>query len=63
MRILMVGHSYVVGLNRNLCGAVAEAGGPGIEVTVAAPEYVAGDLRPIHLEPVEGQTPAARLRV
>jgi glycosyltransferase involved in cell wall biosynthesis len=55
MRILMVGHPYVVGLNRNLCRAVAEAGGPRVEVTVAAPQYVAGDLRPIHLENVEGQ--------
>jgi glycosyltransferase involved in cell wall biosynthesis len=56
MRIIMVGHSYVVGLNRSLCRAVAEAGGPGVEVTVAAPEYLVGDLRPIYLEHVEEQS-------
>src|SRR5262245_37491663 len=50
-RLLMLGHSYVVGLNRRLCREVAIAGGARLELTVAAPSFFQGDLRPIPLEP------------
>ena len=55
MNILTIGHSYVVALNRRLCRELARAGGPDVSVTVAAPAYVAGDLRPISLEPMDGE--------
>jgi glycosyltransferase involved in cell wall biosynthesis len=55
MQILMVGHSYGVALNRRLCREVARAGGDGVAVTVAAPAWYRGDLRPIALEPLAGE--------
>lgn len=55
MKILMVGHSYVVGLNRRLCREIARAGGDRVAVTVAAPASCQGDLRPVVLEPLEGE--------
>src|SRR5262245_23963499 len=55
MNILMIGHSYVVALNRRLCREVARAGGEEVSVTVAAPEWYRGDLRGIALERVEGE--------
>jgi glycosyltransferase involved in cell wall biosynthesis len=47
-RLLTIGHSYAVALNRRLADEIARTG--GWEVTVAAPEFVRGDLRPVHLE-------------
>jgi glycosyltransferase involved in cell wall biosynthesis len=55
MKILMVGHSYAVALNRRLCREVARAGGDGVSVTVVAPASYPGDLRPIALERLEGE--------
>lgn len=55
MKILMIGHSYVVGLNRRLCREIARSGGEHVEVVVAAPKFVRGDLRPIRLETVEDE--------
>src|SRR3954467_6925358 len=55
MKILMVAHSYVVALNRGLCREVARAGGDRVEVTVAAPAWYRGDLRPLPLEPLAGE--------
>lgn len=55
MKLLMVGHSYVVALNRRLCREVARAGGKELAVTVAAPASYPGDLRPIALEQLEGE--------
>lgn len=50
-RLLTIGHSYVVGQNRRLAHELALAGrSRGWEVTVAAPTFVHGDLRPISLE-------------
>jgi glycosyltransferase involved in cell wall biosynthesis len=46
-RVLSVSHSYVVGLNRALPNALARL---GWDVTVAAPAFFPGDLRPITLE-------------
>jgi glycosyltransferase involved in cell wall biosynthesis len=54
-RLLSVGHSYVVGLNRRLAHEMARAGAGRWEVTAAAPRFVHGDLRPIALEPVPGE--------
>ena len=53
--ILTVGHSYCVALNRRLCREVARAGGDRVAVTVAAPSFYRGDLRPISLEPLAGE--------
>ncbi|WP_422931953.1 glycosyltransferase family 4 protein [Singulisphaera sp. PoT] len=54
-KLLMVGHSYVVTLNRRLCQEVALAGGPELDVTVAAPASFQGDLGPIQLESPENE--------
>lgn len=51
MRILSIGHSYVVSGNRVV---LERLGRRGVEVTIAAPRWVAGDLRPIELEPRDG---------
>jgi glycosyltransferase involved in cell wall biosynthesis len=49
-RLLTVGHSYVVALNRRLADEMARAGG-GWEVVAVAPRFMPGDLRPIPFEP------------
>ncbi len=61
-RLLTVGHSYAVALNRRLADEMhrtpAMPGEPPWEVTVAAPLSVRGDLRPIALEaPLAGAAP------
>ena len=58
LRILTIGHSYCVALNRALVREVARD--PDFEVTVAAPSFFQGDLRPIVLEP---EPPGSPLRV
>jgi phosphatidyl-myo-inositol dimannoside synthase len=52
-RLLTLGHSYVVSLNRRLAHEMALAGRGSWEVTCAAPHYFHGenDLGPIALEP------------
>jgi glycosyltransferase involved in cell wall biosynthesis len=55
LKILTIGHSYVVALNRRLPRELALAAGDSASVTVAAPTFVKGDLRPIALEPLEGE--------
>lgn len=57
LRLLTLGHSYVVGTNRRLANAMAQAGAGEWEVTVAAPEAFPGDLGPIALEPFPGELP------
>ena len=54
-RLLTVGHSYAVALNRRLPHELALAGKGRWEVTVAAPTFVRGDLRPIPLEHFDGE--------
>ncbi len=49
LRILTVGHSYTVELNRSVMDRIGRD--PRVEVTVAAPKFFHGDLRPITLEP------------
>jgi glycosyltransferase involved in cell wall biosynthesis len=58
LRVLTIGHSYVVAGNR--CVVRRVAADPGFEVTVAAPTYFHGDLRPITLEP---EPPGSPLRL
>ena len=58
MRILTIGHSYCVALNRGIVREVARSS--EFDVTVAAPSYFHGDLRPIRLEP---EPPGSPLRL
>lgn len=50
-KLLTVGHSYAVALNRKLADAVARAGDGRWDVTAVGPALVHGDLRPIAFEP------------
>ena len=51
-RLLTVGHSYAVGMNRRLAHEMARAGGGEWEVVAAAPRHFHGrDLRPVHFAP------------
>lgn len=55
LRLLSIGHSYVVALNRRLAHEMAREGRGKWDVTVAAPAFLHGDLRPITLETMEGE--------
>ena len=57
-RLLTIGHSYVVGLNRRLAHEMALAGAGRWTVTAAAPSEYPGDLRTISLERFEGEASA-----
>ena len=48
IQLLSVGHSYVVALNRSLMRELNKS--DTIQVTLGAPRFFAGDLRPIHVE-------------
>lgn len=48
LRVLTIGHSYVIRLNRSIARRTAED--PSLEVTIAAPRFFQGDLRPLDLE-------------
>jgi phosphatidyl-myo-inositol dimannoside synthase len=50
-RLLTIGHSYVVSLNRRLAHELARVGGDAWEVTAVAPALFRGDYGPIHTEP------------
>jgi glycosyltransferase involved in cell wall biosynthesis len=54
-RLLTIGHSYVVAMNRRLAHEMAVAGAGEWEVAAAAPARYPGDLREIALEPIEGE--------
>ena len=51
-RLLTVGHSYALGVNRKLAAAIRDAGAGRWDVTVAAPTYFHGnrDIRPAVLD-------------
>lgn len=49
-RLLTIGHSYTVALNRRLAHEMAVAGRGAWDVTAIAPAFLHGDLRPIRLE-------------
>jgi phosphatidyl-myo-inositol dimannoside synthase len=55
LRVLTIGHSYCVALNRALVREVAR--GPDFDITVAAPSFFYGDLRPIVLEKEPPESP------
>ena len=55
LRLLSIGHSYCVALNRRLAHEVARAGGTAWEVTAVAPAHFPGDLRPIACERFDGE--------
>lgn len=54
-RLLTIGHSYCVGLNRRLAWALAETAGPEWEVHVAAPDRFPGDLSWIETQAEAGE--------
>jgi glycosyltransferase involved in cell wall biosynthesis len=54
-RVLTIGHSYCVALNRSLVREVACD--PEFDITVAAPSFFQGDLRPIVMEPEPAGSP------
>ncbi len=54
-RLLTIGHSYCVALNRRLAHEMARVGAGRWEVTAVAPEFFHGDLRDIPLEPIPGE--------
>ena len=54
-RLLTIGHSYVVGLNRRLADEMARQGTDRWSVTVGAPSSYAGDLGRITLAPIENE--------
>lgn len=56
-RLLSIGHSYVVALNRRLAYELGRAGGAAWEVTAAAPRFFHGgnDLRPVAFERQEAE--------
>lgn len=49
-KLLSIGHSYVVTLNRRLVNEIARIGQGKWEVTAVAPSFMYGDLRPMQLE-------------
>jgi len=51
-RLLTIGHSYVIALNRRLADEMARQGAGRWSVTAAAPRSFAGDLRRVALEPL-----------
>ena len=64
-RLVTIGHSYVVGLNRRLGHELCRAAPPGWDVTMVAPKSFHGDLGPIQFasendEPCEVISVAAR---
>jgi glycosyltransferase involved in cell wall biosynthesis len=54
-RLLTIGHSYCVAVNRRLAHEMAREGGEDWEVTAVAPEFFHGDLRPIRTERMPGE--------
>lgn len=59
-RLLTIGHSYVVALNRRLADEMAREGGGRWSVTAAAPAAFQGDLGPLTFE--EGEAGACETR-
>jgi len=49
IRLLAIGHSYVLAVNRATLREVARD--TSFDITVAAPSFFSGDLRPVHCEP------------
>jgi glycosyltransferase involved in cell wall biosynthesis len=49
LRVLAIGHSYTLSVNRAIAREVARDS--RFDITIGAPEFFQGDLRPIHCEP------------
>ncbi|MEM1417033.1 MAG: glycosyltransferase family 4 protein [Myxococcota bacterium] len=63
-RILTIGHSYCVALNRRLADEMHRRCPPGWTVEAAAPAFFHGDLRPVPFEPSPpGGAETTQLRV
>lgn len=58
IRVLTIGHSYSIALNRAVAREVARSG--EFEITVVAPRFFHGDLRPITLDP---EPPGSKLKI
>jgi phosphatidyl-myo-inositol dimannoside synthase len=58
LRVLTIGHSYAVRMNRAVARAVAED--PGFSVTVATPTFFRGDFGPVE---AEAEAPASALKL
>jgi glycosyltransferase involved in cell wall biosynthesis len=50
LKLLTIGHSYVVALNRRLANEMAKQGGNRWQVTAIAPTQMQGDLRSVQIE-------------
>ncbi|MBV8072847.1 MAG: glycosyltransferase family 4 protein [Acidobacteriaceae bacterium] len=57
IRILAIGHSYALRVNRAIAREVAKD--DDFQVTIAAPNFFQGDLRPVHCEPEPKDSPLA----
>src|SRR6266704_3140103 len=55
IRLLTIGHSYVLSVNRATIREVARDS--RFQVTVAAPQFFYGDLRPVQCEPEPADSP------
>ncbi|GJG86387.1 glycosyl transferase family 1 [Gemmatimonadetes bacterium T265] len=55
LRLVSIAHSYGVALNRRLAHEMGRAGAGRWEVTAVAPSFIHGDLRPVPLEPADGE--------
>src|SRR2546425_36576 len=54
-RLLSIGHSYCVALNRRLAHEMARIGAVEWEVSAVAPTFFHSDLRSVSLEPFDGE--------
>ena len=61
LRILAIGHSYVLRVNRAIAREVARD--PAFEVTIGAPRFFHGDLRPIECEPEPTDSPLKLVQI
>src|SRR5262249_15070516 len=52
LRMLTIGHSYCVALNRRIAHEILRESQGRWQVTVVAPEEMKGDLRPTPFEPI-----------
>lgn len=59
LRILTIGHSHIVAMNRAMWRELAQQD-PSISITVAAPRTFKGDLRPLTIDP---EPPGSLLKV
>jgi glycosyltransferase involved in cell wall biosynthesis len=60
LRLLTIGHSYVVAGNRRLAHEIAVQGSERWQVTVVSPERFRGDMREIAVEPIDGEASMLR---